>query len=178
MRFNRNRPIFYHPIPKVSFLNIQKIRSIVDENPNISLQEIGDRLGLTRERIRQLINMNNKYSSLFRYTSGEQGLPFIDRKKLKEHRRISPKYLCDSCGKRSTAPVIKCNKCRVYENREIVVCKNCNKTVEFLGEKARYRRANRKTNKSSNEFCSRKCSSSYIGRHFGFGATRSWIEKT
>ena len=169
---------FNHPIPRVAFMKIQKIRSIVDENPNISLQEIGDRLGLTRERIRQLINMNNQYSSLFRYTNGTHGLPSINRKKLKEHSKVNPKYLCDSCGKRSTAPVIKCNKCRVYENREIVTCKNCNKTVELLGEKARYRRANRKTNKSSNEFCSRKCSSSYIGRHFGFGATRSWIEKT
>tara|TARA_R110000824_G_scaffold43758_8_gene127686 strand:+ start:975 stop:1490 length:516 start_codon:yes stop_codon:yes gene_type:complete len=169
---------FKHPISKISFTKIQIIRSIVDENPHTTLQEIGNKLGITRERVRQLINMNNKYSSLFRYTSGKHGLPFIDRKNNKEHRRVSSKYLCDSCGKRSTAPVTKCNKCRVYDNREIIVCKNCNKTVEFLGETARYRRANRKTNKSGNEFCSRKCSSSYIGRHFGFGATRSWIEKT
>ena len=169
---------FNHPIPRVAFMEIQKIRIIVDEDPNITLQEIGDRLGLTRERIRQLINMNNKYSSLFRYTNGMHGLPSINRKKLKEHNNVNPKYLCDSCGKRSTAAITKCNKCRVYENREIVTCKNCNKTVEFIGEVARYRRANRKTNKSKDEFCSRKCSSSYIGRHFGFGATRSWIEKT
>ena len=158
---------FNHPIPRIAFTKIQKIRMIVDDNPNCTLQDIADKLSVSRERVRQLINMNNEYSSLYKYTNGDYGLPRINRL----GKGVSQKYKCNSCGAKRTHPLVKCKDCRKRDLFEIVICHNCKKEVKFTGNKARHFRNNTKVLKFGNRFCSRQCASSYSGRHYGFGTT-------
>ena len=39
--------------------HIKRIHELLESNPCMTLQELGDELNVTRERVRQIIDMNN-----------------------------------------------------------------------------------------------------------------------
>lgn len=129
--------------------HLSTLVALLDSNPNRTLQSLGDALGLTRERVRQLINQHNL-------------------------RRVSPRAIsqtikCQDCPKtikaydlpksRKDLPYV-CRSCHKARNQITVVCENCNKHFK----RARYYQ------RSKLAWCSRRCQGKYIGRTYGFGA--------
>ena len=153
------------------------IYAIVQENPKATLQDIADEIGLTRERIRQIINISLEDNDLkpihrVKRRGGMDGLKMDDcvggcgKSMYKVFRRYanSP-YMCHPCRKRE------------WEELRLT-CTHCGKTFS-LSDSYKYHRKSYKRRAKHPEmnFCSKSCLGEYSGRNFGFGANRKNINK-
>jgi len=153
------------------------IYAIVQEKPKATLQDIADEVGLTRERIRQIINISLEDNDLkpihrIKRRGGMDGLKMDDcvggcgKSMYKVFRRYanSP-YMCHPCRKRE------------WEELRLT-CTNCGRTFS-LSDSYKYHRKSYKRRAKHPEmnFCSKSCLGEYSGRNFGFGANRKNINK-
>ena len=153
------------------------IYAIVKENPKVTLQEISNEIGRTRERVRQLINDSHK----------DNNLKPIDRIKRRGGTNPDTQDLCvGGCGKSQYKAIRRynqseyvCNDCRKQRWANLKFnCSNCGK--EFtVSEGYKYHRAGykRKAKYPDLSFCSKVCLGTYSGRNFGFGANRKNINR-
>ena len=148
-----------------SWVQADKIRAICAESPYITLADIAKQLGISRQRVHQVIERNNKL-----------GINPIVR-----HRPLAKRYYCEGCnkqlqGKRKTN---KCASCLVEDNSITAVCGTCKNEFKLVGRQASVRRANVNfgtIKHPENIFCSKKCSGAFIGNNYGFAYTR-WGKK-
>lgn len=126
---------------------MNNIHKLLDENPYRTLEEIGDELGMTRERVRQLINENNKFIMSLKLWEFEPdyyeqldhfGLKLITR--LKPRRKGFVAKTCPDCNKEIQKRVNKCMECYTRDNTLNFVCTLCKKKITISGTKASARR--------------------------------------
>lgn len=145
---------------KISCRNTYTALSLRRLHPEMTLQQIADLVGLTRERIRQILKAN--------------GLPT---------RRLQPNlFPCRICGKSldrfrrwyqvSQPPTRRsiqvCFSCiRAVRDTCVAYCFICLKRVSFYSS-AQIRRKVLK----DRYFCSRKCLGEYLGKRYGFAARK------
>ena len=134
------------------------IKDMCDVNPYRTLQSIGNELGFTRERIRQIINRHN--------------ITYPDN--LINRYRPDPKLYCPVCSKVTHKKTIMrnnmCGACKVESKRIQGVCMECGKHIHLTSKQSRAKRANaRPKNVNINHiFCGVSCASKYVGKHYGF----------
>ncbi len=169
------------PFGKITIKHLNNIHKLLDENPYRTLEEIGDELGMTRERVRQLINENNKFIMSLKLWEFEPdyyeqldhfGLKLITR--LKPRRKGFVAKTCPDCNKEIQKRVNKCMECYTRDNTLNFVCTLCKKKITISGTKASARRnySKEKRKHPENIFCSRRCASTYSGIMYGFGKSR------
>ena len=150
--------------------HIREIHKLLEEDPRMTLQAIGDALGITKERARQIIEINN-------YKFAHPNSLFRNNKDTKEIIRL-PKLLkirgCSECGTKISSQNKggMCSSCRKESNRIKLICTNCGKQATLSSQASAMRRSHIKRNIVKNpdiEFCSQDCSSKYVGRRWGTG---------
>tara|TARA_B100000745_G_scaffold242193_1_gene164517 strand:- start:353 stop:901 length:549 start_codon:yes stop_codon:yes gene_type:complete len=162
---------------KAKQLNIW-IHTIVEENPKVTLKEIADEIGRTKERVRQLINDSHK----------DNDLKPIHR--IKRRGGINPEkkdFCIDGCGKsvykvfrkKFTSPEYICRDCRKKRWEAVKIsCSNCGKTFSpNEGYKYHRRLYKKKAKYPDLDFCGKTCLGEYSGKNFGFGANRRNINR-
>ncbi len=127
-------------------IRTQAIIEIRKSNPCATLKQIGDKIGVTRERVRQILNENR--------------LPTIHWKQ---------KYLCIVCGseikernrkwKHSAFCSVECGK---KYHHPTLICDQCGKA--FTRQLSYILR----TKNDAGTFCSRQCYGKWLGRNYGF----------
>ena len=132
--------------PHTLGINYPLVLEIRSENPTASNSEIGRRLGLTRERVRQIL--------------GKEG--------IKTARKPRAGIFCKSCGKslhdaRAKGPL--CLSCIVRSSIVTLTCAYCSKAFP------RTRRSIKPGKKRGqiNFYCSRRCWGKVAGKLYGFG---------
>lgn len=111
------------------------------KNPCATLQTIGDKVGVSRERVRQILKRD--------------GL----KTKATSKRKV---YLCLNCGKELDGQRKKfCSRTCQYEyGHPLVECVECHKLFRVrIAQLLRYERS----------FCSRECHGRWMGKKFGKG---------
>lgn len=139
----------------VDIINQERRKSIIllrVEHPEWVLREIGEAVGVTRERVRQILNQHN--------------LP------TKAYRRF--KYGFDECPRCGGTKRVKgetCKPCRqeIRPPWVTLTCIVCGNDFERIGAE---HRAAIKNYPSHGEkvFCGRECLGSYAGKNYGFPA--------
>jgi len=103
--------------------------------PEMTLREIGDAVGYTRERIRQILSEEN-------LTTKSSG------------RLVKPNSSCQTCG--NPVPrrrMLYCsNECRHPTGKTTFACANCRKSITVMTSIYKSR-----TSRSSNIYCGRTC---------------------
>jgi hypothetical protein len=143
-----------------------KVIELRVRHPEATLRALGDAVGVTYERVRQILNENNlpTKSSVFH---------------AKELRR------CKYCGLQFDCPAsskqLFCSRqCReIYirlNNRILLECCVCHKL--FYRSLRFYKRAMKSPKyRTKQVFCSRQCLGHYVGKHNGRGAQKLMEEK-
>lgn len=128
-------------------------QSIIDtrlHNPCATLQQIGDKYGISRERVRQILYRNKVRTS-----------------------RLSTRktYTCNHCGNqfKSSNPRMFCSiKCYSNSRRVWLICSECGGLIHRM-QSLMYRYDNPKVHRDKNTvFCNRVCQGKYLGKHYGF----------
>ena len=140
------------------------IQEMCIDDPYLSLKDIGDILGISRERVRQIIDKNNYYAT----TEGFEYLDLIPITRLRKPS-IKSTYICIDCGKEgeNKRKYGRCSDCLAYSHRLRIVCAHCNKEVLLTGPQTSSRKSSRNRGKIKNPeryFCSQHCSSVYMGK--------------
>lgn len=128
-----------------------KVIAIRQSNPCATLQLIGDQVGLTRERVRQIL-------------SGAK-LPTVGY----VERKI---YHCMNCGKETPNLKFCSMKCRSEYTWVEAACDECGKLFPIT-QSALITRLNR--NRSNKIRCSRHCNGKWLSREYGFAVHPSHI---
>lgn len=110
----------------------QDIVSMRIKNPCATLKQIGDKFGITRERVRQILNKN----------------------KLDTHHLCYPKHRCNNCGKPTNHKLFCSKKCKLEFSKATLICDQCGITFE---RRVYNMKGNIIRNHSKNTFCSRRC---------------------
>ena len=170
------RKKYLHKAVLETWKNYLAIKHIVDRNPYATLQEIGTAIGLTRERVRQIVVESKDNPDMepierqprrgggFRAYCTECGKKLsIGKKAYKEGSKVRV-ILCRDCGK--AKPIV-------------FFCSGCGKeTVKSTPEEIASWKQNKKHVKNpSLNFCSLKCSGHWLGMNKGFGATKKREEE-
>jgi biotin operon repressor/endogenous inhibitor of DNA gyrase (YacG/DUF329 family) len=126
-----------HPLPKSeNRLSVLKIR---EDNPCATLQTVAVQIGVTRERVRQILKTENKPTFHWRQ-----------------------KYICLNCGREMTRRRIFCSReCRSAYQKILVSCDNCGQ----LYKKSARRLITSIKRGHEYTFCSKKCTGLYLGSH-------------
>lgn len=168
------------PLTKTQATELIKERTVQlkHELPTRTLQSIGDEVGITRERVRQILK--------------EEGLSKMYPPREYQAKRANLHSECASCGvhleihEYSARRKAKCNNCRDEEKDRLLnthsKCPECGIILKhskaYLATRQRRAKAYHdnigKGNISEKPFCSRKCSARYhkLGINFGFGAPK------
>ena len=146
------------------------IKDIVGKNPSATLQIIGDAIGLTKERARQIIIRINVEAKLHGTIEPIERIQYGGRFQA----------YCIECGKDKYQSKKKyessskmCHECK--KAKPIVfLCSACGKeTIKSTPEEISSYKQNKKHSKNpSLNFCSKQCSGRWIGTNKGFGATK------
>lgn len=123
------------------------VKEIRIKNPCATLQQIGDKVGLTRERVRQILNLGNLPTKHYHQ----------DKRKM---------IACLNCGKPTPNAKYCGFKCSKGYNQIQLVCRQCGNM--FYRTKS-YVMTKGNNIHSHGDFCNKKCSGKYIGIHYGFG---------
>jgi hypothetical protein len=127
----------------------KQVINIREKNLCATLQTIGDKVGVSRERVRQILDSENKPT-----------------------RHWKPKHYCQRCGKELVPIHSNSSVCRnKYCSKECktpiiqVTCSNCRKLFPKREMEVIWW-----TNSENRQFffCSNKCRGIYSGEHFGF----------
>ena len=166
------RKKYLHKAVLETWKNYLAIKHIVDRNPYATLQEIGTAIGLTRERVRQIIIESNNN-------------PDMEPIERKPRRGGGFQAYCIECGKKlatgkkafktSTKTCRECLKAKPI----VFFCTGCGKeTVKSTPEEiARWKQNKKHVKNPSLNFCSLKCSGHWLGMNKGFGATKKREEE-
>ena len=125
-----------------------------------SLQEVGNHLGVTRERVRQILEKHR-----------------ITKPRAK---KIYPSKFCIDCGIEinHTAKSGRCGSC--YHKRVSLNCFTCEKTFDIgrSSYKARIHvtGTKRESKRVTPLFCSRRCYGVWFGKNFGFKKKESSLK--
>ena len=151
--------------------NYLLIKDIVDKNPYATLENIGHAIGLTRERVRQIIIQVK--------AEAYDGI-------IEPIERISGggrfQAYCIECGKKlSTAKKgfeSGSKMCRECKKAKPVVffCFSCGKeTIKSTPEDiSRYKQNKKRATKNTgHNFCSKQCSGRWVGVNKGFGLLKT-----
>lgn len=114
-------------------------------SPCLTAKEIGDKLGVSRERIRQILKRDS--------------LPTL---------RYVSKVYCANCGKRLLHgnKTGYCKKCLPIIHSVPLVCDNCGKL--FIRSQTEVIRDAKDSRYTGRVFCSKQCQGSYAGKRYGF----------
>ena len=125
---------------KNAIINLRKL------NPYDTLQGIGDKVGTSRENVRQILKKNN--------------LPTTSKR---------DKNTCKKCGEETNRRNIFCSpKCRRENGLVLLTYTNCG--VIFPRTKTLIDRTNKDSRYTTKlPFCSRKCNGFFVGKHYGWG---------
>ena len=130
-------------------LDVKKVTEARNSNPCATLQEIADRHGVSKERIRQVLKKA-------RLPTG----------------RIYQTYECLNCGKdMGPRPYRKFCAFECYHAYSYIkiACAVCGVLKEYNAKQVVWRRAHGKK-RTGVFFCSKRCCGFYLGTNFGFGA--------
>jgi len=135
-------------IPKGSIKEwIVKVKT---QNPEYTLQAVGNVCGVTREYVRQVLNSNG----------------------IETTKRLKPLPRCVTCNsefsRNRAITHTECSACVKAFKRTTTVCPNCGTEKETL--KSHIRR-------NKNTFCNNYCQFSYWGKTYGFKAAQTYAEK-
>jgi len=121
----------------------KRVKNIRRNNPCATLQVIGDEVGLSRERVRQILK--------------KEGLTTA-------HYIESPyKFFCPECGKPTRWKF--CNKqCRDKYLYIPVTCDNCGKINYRLQSTVLYRVKNKLNLYNGHYFCNKRCQGQWMGK--------------
>ncbi len=119
-------------------------KSIMEENPNLTNGEIGELMGVGRERVRQLLLLEK-----------------ISIRKQKKALRLE-KEKCPICGKSKKETSNICVSCYRERHNVTLICEVCNK--EFV----RYKSQAEREGVGTPRFCSRACQGKWLGDNHGF----------
>jgi hypothetical protein len=130
--------------------NFKKAIELRKATPCLTLQQIGDKLGVTRERVRQLLNKGEMPTKHYHYNS---------------------KLHCAKCGKKLFAPS-KSGLCQGCWASPLVplICDQCGKLF--------YRRQLRILNPRQPHtgfYCSKQCYGVHFGTHYGGGHKKELV---
>ena len=150
--------------------NYLVIKDIVDKNPSATLRIIGDAIGLTPERARQIIMRVNAEAH------HDSTIEPIER--ILNGGRFQA--YCIECGKdkyqNKKAYESGSGMCRECKKAKPIVflCSACGKeTIKSTPEEISSYKQNKKHSKNpSLNFCSKQCSGRWVGANKGFGATK------
>lgn len=123
-----------------------KVLEILEGDPNLSYSTIGDVVGVTRERVRQIARKNGYPARM--------GIP-------------KPEKICQICGKAYYTKNLYCSPGCGYKARRkriSLICQQCGNTIERPPSNIR--------NESGNYFCNRDCYRKWISNN-NFTATRN-----
>jgi len=129
------------PVQKVEIRDIVRTRQ---NNPCATYQQIGDKYGITRERVRQILS----------------GYDFETGKVVSA--RI--KRTCPLCGGTKASTSKKCSKCRAPKKVPLA-CDYC-REIFYRDEWMVIYRFNKKGVRF--QFCNKTCQGYYVAEHYGF----------
>ena len=117
------------------------------ENPEMTLQEIGNKFDLSRERVRQILK--------------QMDLPT----KHKSFGSIITQTICPKCGRQKLYRAKYCRKCRKELLYEFVQCETCRIPIKrrisytsYMKERRGYKHI----------WCSKKCQGKWLANNYGF----------
>jgi len=150
--------------------NYLAIKQIVDKNPSATLQIIGDAIGLTRERARQIIVRVNKEAKLHGIIEPIERIPNGGRFRAYCIECGKDKYQGKKAYERGSGMCRECKKAKPI----VFFCSGCGKeTIKSTPEEISSYKQNKKHSKNpSLNFCSKQCSGRWVGANKGFGATK------
>lgn len=125
----------------------QKLVAYAMANPCVSLQTIGDHYGISRERVRKIIERAGEHKS---------------------HARRLPIFLCALCEKPTESKGGICIRCRWVE----LPCVNCGEMVRRRTASLTY--PSRQQRYKGRVFCDRHCFYSWSGRTHGAPTLRAY----
>jgi len=114
--------------------------------PCDTMQTIGDRFGITREAVRQVLKANNQPTA---------------------NASFGTKTRCYVCGEKKHHSANICKKCYMKQSNIPLKCDQCG---EIFHKKKHYILYQTKIGGGRFSFCSKRCQGMYIGNHFGFGS--------
>ena len=128
---------------------MEKLAKIRWTNPCATLQEMGNRLGVSRERIRQMLNKmelpTRHYTDKKMVGCLECGNPIEEGKKF-----------CD-------------RKCQNAYNKILVTCNQCGKLIERIPSVVIFTERRVRMGYKGNFYCDRKCFGRWFGENYGRG---------
>jgi hypothetical protein len=130
-------------------LDKEKLAKMRWMNPCATLQELSDSFGVTRERIRQVLN--------------ELELP---TKHYSEKKMVS----CLQCGSPIKEGKEFCNlKCQNAYNTILITCSQCGKLMERKACQTLLTESRMKLGYKGNFFCSKRCQGFWLAEKHGYG---------
>lgn len=121
--------------------NFEKVLAMRKVTPCISMQEIGEKLGITRERVRQILK-----------SAGQPTKHYVAR------------HMCAGCGRKlqSNNKSGYCQKCSKERNRIPLVCDEC--STLFYRTKAEVLNRAKQNGYEGKVFCSKHCQGVNLAR--------------
>ena len=111
-------------------------------SPCMTLAQIGDKVGLTRERVRQLLKVSGLSTAAY--------------------RPPPPMVECLNCGKPTIHKMFCSSHCRWDYAHPLVECSECHHLFRRAKSQLSIKKPGEKL------FCSQYCLGKYVGREFGF----------
>lgn len=115
-----------------------------DENPQYTGAYIAEKFGITRERIRQILNKAHRKTTECRYGT---------------------RQICPKCGGRKSGNSLMCTSCSLADRRTKISCLTCGKLFD-MSKKLVIFRINKRNQKHF--FCSQRCHGIWLAKNFGF----------
>lgn len=142
-RERKQSNVFLHPHPNQISDTTKRAIEIRQKSPCLSSQDIAKKLGVSRERIRQILSREN--------------LPV---------RRVRTfKYKCNHCGKPTNNRLFCSMKCQSDYHTISLTCDFCGK---LFNRKSYAEQRNIRIHNSELIFCTKQCQGSWLANNHGF----------
>jgi hypothetical protein len=150
----------YPPIEDEKLLRRELVQALRIENPCFTLQEIGDRAGITREAVRLILKDSDLETKGSSYGKNSRICEVYGR-------LFNKSYFSKTCSK-------ACSKLKPKPSEVTVSCLQCGKIFKSDSSRVVIYPYNLKMNNlHKGEFCSRRCSSLYKAKQ-GIGFQKNW----
>ena len=124
-------------------------------NPCATLEQVGSKFGITRERVRQILKRAGTSTTRYNYRA---------------------KMTCPRCGQKKYSASNYCPKCYRGLHNVTLQCINCGTYFERNQSQFLYQVNNPRY--KGHFFCNRKCLGKYIGNNYGWGNPNHPIHTT
>ena len=151
---------------------IEFLRNEIERNPRISLNELGEMCGVTRERIRQILKKAGIEKLHARGQLHPEGF-CINGHKLPEIRAtLSTSERCLECVPLTPNQYIDQDTGHIRSRTLLAItCTQCGKTIIASGQRAFQRRRYDRTRKTELRYCGSECQRKDIGTKWGWGSS-------